>query len=69
MISNPKTSINITQEDAIVEYTGQTLQATESSKSSLATIQLTANIQDITELPKQTFEKKVTNLFSLAVKG
>ncbi|WKK66356.1 choice-of-anchor tandem repeat GloVer-containing protein [Lutimonas zeaxanthinifaciens] len=47
-VSNPKTSINILREDAIVEYTGQTLQATESSKSGLATIQLSANIQDIT---------------------
>jgi hypothetical protein len=38
---------DITPENAIVEYTGQTLQATVSSRDSQATILLSANIQDI----------------------
>jgi hypothetical protein len=46
--SEDSDNFDVNQEDAIVEYTGQSLQATESSRSGLATIQLTANIQDIT---------------------
>ena len=42
---------DITQEDAIVSYTGQSLQATPSSRDSEATVILSANIQDITINP------------------
>ncbi|TVZ58856.1 putative secreted protein (Por secretion system target) [Flavobacteriaceae bacterium MAR_2010_105] len=38
---------DIVQEDAIVDYTGQTLQATPSSNSSEALVVLSSNIQDI----------------------
>ena len=45
-VSNPTTDITITQEDAVVEYVGQSLQATPSASSSATTVVLTANIQD-----------------------
>lgn len=38
---------DILQEDAIVEYTGHTFQATPNENSSVATVVLSANIQDI----------------------
>ena len=47
-VTNPTTPLEITQEDAIVEYTGQTLQATPNSRLSEASVVLSANIQDIT---------------------
>ena len=46
--STDEDNFDITQEDAIVEYTGQSLQATQGSNSSTATVVLSANIQDIT---------------------
>ncbi len=46
--SSDEEVFDITQENAIVEYTGQSLQATPSSSSSEAIVVLSANIQDIT---------------------
>ncbi|MBT8270726.1 MAG: HYR domain-containing protein, partial [Bacteroidia bacterium] len=48
-VSNPTTDLEITQEDALVDYTGQTLQATESSNSGNATVPLCVNVQDIAD--------------------
>jgi len=48
-ITDPTTSLKIAQEDANVEYTGQSLQATPSSSSSTATVLLSANIQDMAD--------------------
>ncbi|MFC4721385.1 T9SS type A sorting domain-containing protein [Geojedonia litorea] len=46
--SSDEDTFDIVQEDAIVDYTGQTLQATPNSNSSEALVVLSANIQDIT---------------------
>jgi hypothetical protein len=46
-VTDPTTPLTITPEDAIVEYTGHTLQATPPN-SNVATVILSANIQDIT---------------------
>ncbi|NNE26633.1 MAG: T9SS type A sorting domain-containing protein, partial [Saprospiraceae bacterium] len=46
-VANATTDLTITQEDALVDYTGQTLQATMSTNSSEATVSLCVNIQDI----------------------
>ncbi|MEH6538404.1 MAG: HYR domain-containing protein [Psychroserpens sp.] len=49
-ISNPPdVNLEITQEDALIDYTGQTLQATTSSSSSMATVSLCVNVQDIND--------------------
>ncbi|RXP52397.1 T9SS C-terminal target domain-containing protein, partial [Lutibacter sp. HS1-25] len=48
LASTDEKDFDISQEDAIVEYTGQTLQATPSSSSSETMVVLSANIQDIT---------------------
>ncbi|SHJ03380.1 Por secretion system C-terminal sorting domain-containing protein, partial [Algibacter luteus] len=45
---------DITQEDAIVNYTGQSLQATPNANSTSTTVILSANIQDITINPSNT---------------
>ncbi|OUR94319.1 hypothetical protein A9Q87_01340 [Flavobacteriales bacterium 34_180_T64] len=47
-VADPTTDLTIIQEDAIVDYTGQSLQATPSSNASEALVVLSANIQDIT---------------------
>jgi len=47
IITDPTTNLLITQEDANVDYTGQSLQATPNASSSIATVVLSANIQDI----------------------
>ncbi len=46
-LDSPTSEITITQEDAIVEYTGQSLQATRGANDSETTVILTASIQDI----------------------
>jgi len=46
LVTDPTTNLMITQENASVDYTGQTLQATPSASSSMATVVLSANILD-----------------------
>ncbi len=49
IISDPTTNLTITQEDALVDYTGQNLQATAGSNPDQATVILSANVQDIND--------------------
>lgn len=48
-VSDATTSLTITQENALVDYNGQTIQATTSSNSSQATVALSLNILDIND--------------------
>jgi len=63
--SSDSDPFDILQENAILEYTGHTLQATPSSNSSEATVVLSANIQDITvtDFINDPFEGDIRNAF------
>ncbi|MEH6538408.1 MAG: HYR domain-containing protein [Psychroserpens sp.] len=56
-------AFDITQEDAILAYTGQSLQATLNANSSEATVVLSANVQDITvtDFVNDPFEGDIRN--------
>ncbi len=68
--STVSVDFDITQEDAIVAYTGQTLQATPSENESEALVVLSANIQDITvtDFANDPFEGDIRKAMVMFVK-